>query len=438
MTNAQRNYGWVAVMIAATLVMLAAVAVPGQRLTGAHHSFANEGRLTPASYSVLYNFSGAPNDGAVPVSMLTVDPTGNLYGTTESGGAYGTGTAFEVPVTGGDIVLHSFGGRNGNIPTEGLVRDEAGNLYGTTLWGGNTAGICPRNASGCGVVFKLSPDGRESVLYNFTGGADGAYPSGSLIRDTEGNLYGTAAEGGDLTGVCAPFGCGVVFKVSSAGEESVLHAFTGGSDGQTFPSPLVRDSAWNLYGTAWEGGNLTGVCAPLGCGVIYKLDRTGSETVLYSFTDGADGGGPSYFGPLALDNAGNLYGTTADGGDRSGCSPGCGVVFKVDPEGNETTLYTFSGGGDGASPAANVIRDAHGNLYGTTSEGGPRNYPCATAGCGVVFELTASGKETVLHGFHYSDGWSPYAGLLPYQGALYGTTEVGGSNSQGVVFKLIP
>jgi len=148
------------------------------------------------SFSVLYNFLGAPNDGAVPFSSLTADSSGNLYGTTESGGPYGAGTVFELPATGGEIVLYSFtGGVDGDIPTEGLVRDESGNFYGTTLWGGNTAGICPRSAAGCGVVFKLTPDGQETVLYNFTGGADGAYPSGSLIRDAAGNLYGTTGEG---------------------------------------------------------------------------------------------------------------------------------------------------------------------------------------------------------------------------------------------------
>jgi len=160
--------------------------------------------------------------------------------------------------------------------------------------------------------------------------------------------------------------------------------------------------------------------------------------VLYSFTDGADGGGPSYSGPLAIDDAGNLYGTTYAGGDPSKCSTGCGVVFKVDQSGNETVLYTFDGGGDGAQPAAGVIRDSQGNLYGSASAGGPRERECNQYGCGVVFKLTTSMIETVLHGFHYTDGALPYSRLLLYKGALYGTTETGGTNGDGIVFKLQP
>src|SRR5208337_3992504 len=198
-----------------------------------------------------------------------------------------------------------------------------------------------------------------TVLYTFTGtGANGEFPLGELIRDQAGTLYGTTINGGDLSG-CGGYGCGVVFKVDRSGKETVLYSFTGGTDGAYPATDLLRDEAGNLYSTTHNGGDLS--CSPPnGCGVVFKLDPTGQETVLYAFTGGADGLGPS--SGLVRDEAGNLYGTTIIGGDLSGfCpgfpAPGCGVVFRVDPTGKETVLYTFTGGADGYGPYGDLLRD---------------------------------------------------------------------------------
>jgi uncharacterized repeat protein (TIGR03803 family) len=213
----------------------------------------------------------------------------------------------------------------------GVVRDSVGNLYGTTNYGGDLGCYSP---DGCGTVFKIDRTGKESVLHAFTGASDGAFPKGALIRDSEGNLYGTTYEGGNES--CGP-GCGVVFQLNPAGKEIILHSFTGPPDGkwpdgQTAGPGLVRDAAGNLYGTTQFGG-AAGGCYGDGCGTIFKLDASGHETVLYSFTGGADGSVPQ---DLILDAAGNLYGTTNFGGYSGGdCARnyyvGCGVVFKLSP-----------------------------------------------------------------------------------------------------------
>ncbi len=209
------------------------------------------------------------------------------------------------------------------------------------------------------------------------------------MRDAEGNLYGTAIRGGTSN-------YGVVFKVDSAGHQTVLHNFTGGSDGAPPTASLIRDSAGNLYGTAQYGGIATGTS---GFGTVYKLDSLGTETVLYTFKGSVDGGSP-YAGVLR-DAAGNLYGTTALGGASN-----YGVVFKLDTTGNETALYAFTGGRDGAYPEANLTRDPQGNIYGTAIKGG-------SAGYGVAFKLDADGRETVLHSFTGGeDGATPTSNLI--------------------------
>ena len=242
--------------------------------------------------------------------------------------------------------MHSFtGGADGSDPYAGLIRDSAGNLYGTTLLGG---------ASGAGVVFKVDTTGTETVLHSFSGGTDGGAPQAGLIRGSAGDLYGTTVQDGAS-------GAGVVFKLDAIGE-TVLYSFTGGADGSNPFGSLVRDSAGNLYGTTESGG-------ASGAGVVFKLDTTGTETVLYSFTGDADGGYP--YAGLIRDSAGNLYGTTSSGG-----ASGQGVVFELDTTGTETVLYSFTTGADGAFPYAGLIRNSAGNLYGT-----------ATYGYGVVFRI---------------------------------------------------
>jgi uncharacterized repeat protein (TIGR03803 family) len=396
-------------------------------------------RAGAQNFEVLYSFTGTP-DGGQPFGTLIADPDGNLYGVTTWGGIADQGTVYELPATGGETVLYSFtGGSDGRAPAGSLLRDASGNLYGTTASGGDL-NACS-GYDGCGVVFELSPLGKEKVLYAFMGASDGWGPSSGLIRDAEGNLYGTTSNGGDLA--CnSGHGCGVVFKVDLAGKETVLHTFTGPPDGALPLAGVVLDADGDLYGTTYIGGDGS-ACGGEGCGVVFEIDAQGNETLLHSFTGGTDGGFPAY-GALIRDSGGNLYGTTSWGGDLS-CpgGSGCGVVFRLDPAGNETVLQAFDLG-DGGYPLAGVIRDASGNLYGTTSAGGSSRGTCA-GGCGMVFELDAAGNETVLHAFDETDGYSPYAGLLPYKGYLYGTTPVGGINGTcessegcGVAFKIKP
>ncbi|MGA8493494.1 MAG: choice-of-anchor tandem repeat GloVer-containing protein [Terriglobales bacterium] len=352
------------------------------------------------TYSVLYSFKGY--HGKNPYAGLIQDKKGNLYGTTSVGGAYNLGTVFELKTTGKEKVLYSFTSRaTGTNPWAGLVRDSDGNLYGTTKHGGTY---------NYGVVFKLDTTGAETVLHSFTG-KDGAEPQGGLVRDSAGNLYGTTLFGGG--------GGGVVFKLDTTGAETVLYSFLGGADGGNPPAGLVRDSAGNLYGTTTWGGTYW-------VGVVFKVDTTGAETVLHSFTGGADGGEP--YAGLVRDSAGNLYGTTYYGG----ASGAYGAVFKLDTTGAETVLYSFTGGADGGQPLAGLVRDSAGNLYGTTREGGAYSN-------GVVFKLDTTGVETVLYSFEGGAGGFPEAGLLrDSAGNLYGTTQAGGAYNHGLVFKITP
>ncbi|MGH6846196.1 MAG: choice-of-anchor tandem repeat GloVer-containing protein, partial [Methylocella sp.] len=251
-----------------------------------------------------------------------------------------------------ETVLHSFaGGSDGGFPGGGLIADSSGNLYGTTE-GGSTRDCL--TLGNCGTVFKLSPSGSETVLYAFTRNESEA----GLIADSSGNLFGTIPTGG--ASICGfdgdyGFGCGVVFKLSPGGTYTELHSFTGSSDG-AFPGGLIADSSGNLYGTT-GGGGASG-CGGFGCGGVFKLSPGGSETVLYSFTGGIDGGGPT--AGLIADSSGNLYGTTAFGGSAV-CGGGCGVVFKLSPGGTETVLHTLNGfPSDGSQPEAGLIADSSG------------------------------------------------------------------------------
>jgi len=377
------------------------------------------GAAQAQSFSVIYDFSEG-GGGETPQAGLIADANGNFYGTAALGGADGYGTVYELPATGGEIALYSFtGGSDGAEPSLTLLRGSGGGLYGVTPAGGNLTGVCA--PVGCGVVFGVSPRGLERVLYTFTGGSDGAIPDSVLVSDGAGNLYGTAGAGGSFSGPCSPSGCGLVFEVSKTGGETVLYTFMGGSDGDAPDGGLVRDAAGDLYGTTEGGGNY-------GYGVVFKLDNAGNQTVLYSFTGGADGANPL---SLVQDGAGNLYGVTAVGGDLS-CFPpsGCGVVFKVDSAGNETTLHTFTGGMDGSLPGGGLVRAPSGTLYGTTVQGGN--------GDGTIFEVNSSGVESVLHRFSGTDGQSPQGSLLAYSGYIYGTASGGGSGLGGVAYKLKP
>lgn len=325
--------------------------------------------------TVLHAFTGAP-DGVVPVPGLALDERNNVYGATYGGGsaAMAAGTVFKVDRNGNETVLYSFtGGADGGNPWTGPIRDEEGNLYGTTISGG----LPECFFGGCGVVYKIDPSGHETVLYSFTGGADGGRPTAGLIRDREGNLYGTAPDGG-------AFGNGVVFKVDCDGKETVLYSFKGAPDGANPTTALVRDDDGNLYGTT-EGGGSTGPnCGGFGCGVIYKLDRHGKETVLYALAGGDAGAGPS--GRL-LRLGDDLYGVTYFGGTpEPGCVDQCGVVFKLDKHGDYTVLYSFQGGSLGSNPQGGLVEN-EGSLFGITGFGGDVSQPNCGGGCGVVFKL---------------------------------------------------
>ena len=388
-----------------------------------------------ASEQVLYAFHGG-SDGFDPVAGVTMDKSGDLFGTTEDGGGgancheastFGCGTIFEVASDGTESVLHAFaGGCDGWFPAGNLLRDKQSNLYGTTEGGGTCS-----SDIGNGTVFKLSPNGTETVLYAFQGTTDGSSPLGNLARDTGGNLFGVTQLGGNLSN-CGGFGCGTVFKLSPGGTETVLHTFQGGSDGMEPMGGVLRDRSGNLYGTTIMGGSAS--TCPEGCGTVFEVAASGVETVLYSFQGNNDGYYPR--SSVILDSSGNLFGTTEGGGTSNQ-----GTVFKVTPGGVETILYSFKGGTDGDAPLAGLVADKSGNLYGTTYLGG--NSGCnndGQGGCGTVFRIAPDGTEKLLYVFPRTHGqphgaW-PSAPLLLKNGYLFGTAIYGGTNNNGVVFKL--
>jgi uncharacterized repeat protein (TIGR03803 family) len=360
---------------------------------------------------LLYSFAGNP-DGAVPYASL-VRHNGIFYGTTVSGGTFGDGTVFKVTITGKETVLHSFsGGADGSFPYGSLVFDKLGNLYGTTSGGGTF---------NSGTVFEITSSGTEAVLYAFTGGADGSTPYAGLVFDKLGNLYGTTFVGGT-------FNSGTVFKLSPSRVETVLYSFTGGADGNGPIAGLVLDPSGNLYGTTPAGGMSCLGGSGSGCGVVFEV-TSGSEKVLHSFTgDVVDGLLPSY-GSLARAGA-RLYGTTWQGGQNDR-----GTVYEVNTSGGETVLFSFLVGVTGYTPNGTLIFDKYGNLYGTTVNSG------TPGGCGAIFEISPSAGFLILYDFTINrpDGCNPYGGLVrDTKGNLYGTTANGGTFGKGTLFELTP
>lgn len=384
---------------------------------------------------VLHSF-GEDDNGAYPISSLVADSQGNLYGTTNLAGSNGSGTIFELtPTPGGDwtfTLLHTFTGDDGGNPRSGLLLDQSGNLYGTTANGGSSI---------YGTVFELSPGASGwtfNVIHTFTGGDDGGFPSGDLIYGGNGILYGATGSGGGSSN--CTFGCGTVFQLqrSSLGQwtEKVLYSFQGATDGAGPLGPLARDSAGNLYGVAAQGSQSQ---CPGGCGMVFRLHQTAhgswqKQTVL-AFGDRKKGWFPN--GGLTFDRAGNLYGTTSLGGDLS-CNPpnGCGIVFKINSTGKETVVHSFTGNGDGMLPETGLTLGPAGHLLGTTAEGG-NAIPNCEFGCGTVFDVAPSGKVVILYPFGGSDGLMPLAPVF-WDGAghVYGTTLEGGTGFAGNVFEL--
>ena len=392
-----------------------------------------------ASESVLYSFTAPPN-GVSPAAPVVSDADGNLYGTTYTGAKIGYGTVYELsPRAKGknkwtEHVLQHFGPLpHGAFPdSAALTLDAAGNLYGVTTQG---------SKNDAGVVFELTkPTGgatkwTETVLFHFNGEKHGGTPYGSVIFGTDGNLYGTTGYGGTS-------GAGTVFKLTpgnpgSTWTESVLYNFTNGADGGYPYCTLVFDGSGNLYGTTLDGGNA-------GNGVVFEVSPPKSggawtEQVLHSFDSSTDGNFPR--AGVVLDASGNLYGTTENGGTNN-----WGTVFEVSPPSGgstnwtETVLYSFGFDTDGGNPGySTLLFDASGDLYGTTQVGGtPRD--------GVVFKLAppAKGKtnwtETTAYSFTGApDGGEPESGLIAgANGSLIGTTYQGGANNQGTVYQLTP
>ena len=406
------------------------------------------GAWAAAPPKVLLPFPRRPfADGLGPESNLIFDAKGNLYGTTYAGGSgcvFGCGTVFELKHHAdgrfSEIVLHRFDAGDGQNPDEApVIFDAAGNLYGTTHEGGTV---------GSGVVYELSPnsDGTwtQTVLHNFSG-PDGAELRGGLVFDGKGNLYGAASGGGTGTGCIGGNGCGVVFKLthtSGGWTASVLHNFTNDHrDGFSPQGSLVFDAKGALYGATYYGGT-----SSQGGGTVFKLTpsahRLWNETVLYSFKSGRDGASP--YSGVVFDKAGNLYGTTVGGGDQIGS----GTVFKLTQNSNgrwaESIIHRFAGFGDqgGSYPYGGLLVDTAGSLFGTTDSGGGGGGSNCEFGCGTVYKLTPSKsgtwKETTLAAFQDgNNGGHPLAGLVSDgQGNLYGSAAFLGSGSAGVVFEV--
>ncbi len=381
-----------------------------------------------ATTEVIYSFAGE-DDGEYTDTDIAVDRAGNLYGTSVLGGEFGGGTVWQLsPVGGGWVhtVLYNLtGGADGGEPYKGVTLDGAGNLYGTAVTGGS--GSCE---GGCGVTYKLTKSGdtwTQRVIHAFTGGADGSGPGSRVAVDKRGNVYGMTPTGGAN-------GLGVIYLLrprSSAGYAlRVIHTFTGASDGSSGSAGKLVLRGGRIFGAATTGGNH-------GSGTVFQLTPTQTGEwdfkTLYSFAGAPDGVFP--YGALLFDAAGNIYGTTYYGGTN-----GLGAVYKLSPtlsgEWDETVIYSFQAGNDGNSSISNLVSDPAGNLYGTTSEGG--------LGSGTIFELSPGPNETwiesIPHSFQGSpDGAFPYAGMAgDGSGSFFGATVHGGDTGDGTVYKFIP
>jgi uncharacterized repeat protein (TIGR03803 family) len=378
--------------------------------------FANAAQAQAYNFRAVHRFAGGPADGNSPAAPVSFDAAGNLYGTTRFGGARGGGTIFKIAGNGTETIIHSFardGGAGGSYPYAGVTVDSTtGDLYGTTTEGGSGC-----SSKGCGVLYKQAANGTFTVLHVFDGANDGSNPAGRLLRDAQGNLYGTALFDG-------PNGRGTVFRYGADGQFTVLHGFAG-EDGANPDGGVISDSAGNLYGVTTMGGPDYQAGGLPGYGTVYELASDGAFSTLHAFTDGIDGTGP--VDGLTGDQAGNLYGATQGGGLD-------GTVFKLSPEGLLTTLYHFTGVDSGV-PNGDLLLIA-GNLYGTASYGGD-NDDCHHLYCGVAFKLEKDGTYTELHAFGGQGGADPLAGLAYRRGRLFGTTALeGGKKSAGSVYSI--
>jgi uncharacterized repeat protein (TIGR03803 family) len=365
--------------------------------------------------TVLHSFSGYPSDGSTPSAGLIQGSDGNFYGTTLGGGANDLGTVFKLDSSGNVTQLHSFSGQplDGAVLSAGLIQGSDGNFYGTTVGGGTPSTY---NPNGSGTVFKMNSSGNVALLHSFGGPPPphGEIPAARLIQGSDGSFYGTTIYGGAND-------VGTVFKMDSSGMLAVSHSFAGGTtDGMNPAAGLIQGSDGNFYGTTYYGGTSD-------LGTVFRMDSSGTVTVLHSFSgqplDGAD---PK--ADLMQGSDGNFYGTTVFGGAND-----VGTVFKMDSSGKVTTLHSFGGPSpDGGNPVTGLIQGSDGNFYGTTAYGGANDD-------GTVFKMDSLGNVTTLHSFsgQPSDGGNPAAGLIQgSDGNFYGTTEYGGANDDGTVFKM--
>jgi uncharacterized repeat protein (TIGR03803 family) len=392
---------------------------------------ASDSRSGPlaSSYGSLYSFgqNGKQDDGRGPVAGL-VALGGALFGTTFYGGVtnsrcvFGCGIVFKATTSGTESVVYRFrAGADGFAPAADLL-DVNGDLFGTTSAGGDGKNC----GGGCGTVFKVSPNGAHTVIYRFKGAPDGAAPFAGVI-DVGGVLYGTTQSGGARKAACFP-GCGTVFRVNPDGTaEKVIYRFKAGADGAQ-PIAALTAAGGVLYGTTEYGGTRTHYCA-IGCGTIFSVTPGGTEKVLYRFKYAphvADGANPS---AALIGVGGTFYGTTLGGGMR-----GVGTVFSVTTSGSEHVLASFpccAKGTQGSYPVGR-LSNVSAALFSTTRGGG-------MFGVGTVFKITTSGVTSVLYNFRGKpDGAGPQAGLLSLNGALYGTTTDGGTHSEGTLFKITP
>ena len=359
-------------------------------------------QIKAQTYSVLHSFATA-TDGQTPYSAVTFDSSGNMYGTCNSGGANSGGTLWEYSHGGTFSVLHSFGSTtDGSSPVASVALDSSGNLYGTSCTGGSNSG---------GTLWKYSSSGTFSILHSFTSSTDGAIPYGSVELDKSGNVYGTCNSGGANSG-------GTLWKYSSNGTFSVLHAFTSSTDGKTLYAGATLDSSGNIFGTCEAG-------AAHSDGSLWEYSSTGTFSVLHSFS-GTEGRNPIY-GTLVLDSSGNIYGTCEAGGANSG-----GTVWQYNSVSGITVLHSFNSNTDGRIPYAGVTFDSNGNMYGTCFSNGPNS------GAGTAWEYDLSGTFRVVNTFtSAANGASPQAGVkFDSSGNLYGLCSTGGANSYGTLWKL--
>lgn len=405
-------------MVLLTLLAIFSTFMTGLALAGDH-----------GTVTVVHTFTGL--DGSSPVSSLTADAAGNLYGTTQIGGTFNSGTVYRLsPTAGGGVrftTLYEFTGANdGGQPLGTLTFDAQGNGYGTAAAGG-TAGV--------GVVYELTPtksgQWTETVLYNFQGGSDGELPFGEVIFDGAGNLYGTTSRGGVTHLGCFQSGCGTIYELSPTGngtwQETILHDFSDSSgEGAEPRTGLVFDSAGNLYGTTNSGGNNSvSACNTFnsdGCGTVFELmPKSGGQWQLVTLVDFdfTHGGLPR--AGVTLDGKGNLFGATTVGGGLNG-----GTVFSLVQQSGKWVPGNFLSLPGNSQPFGNLALDSSGNIYGTTYQGG-------TNESGSVFELVPTGggwNEHVLYNFSLGGqraGENPFDGVLIHNDALFLTTTQGGN-----------